>query len=186
MISQKNVFKQKNRTNSTRQEKNIIDIQKQQKEQEQSQISHNFPKNTTPTEQQLERYLRTGKVSRVHSKHQSPNSKKFQPFKHENVEEVLHIWLKQKSQQDARINLLCLKIKATQLAQEFGVQFEPSDSWLNRFKSRHNLLKKEEEFNGPTAVQSLRTIMSKTRWELRWDSFRFYVGWSPDPLTPLL
>ena len=30
------------------------------------------------------------------------------------------------------------------------------------------------KFNGHAAVQSLRTIMSKTRWELRWNSFSFY------------
>ena len=75
---------------------------------------------------------------------QSPTAKKFRPFKHENVDEALHMWLKQKSKQDARINLPCLKTKATQLAQEFGEQFEPSDSWLNRFKSRHNLKFKKE------------------------------------------
>ena len=76
---------------------------------------------------------------------QSPTAKKFRPFKHENVDEALHMWLKQKSKQDARINLPCLKTKATQLAQEFGEQFEPSDSWLNRFKSRHNLKFKKEQ-----------------------------------------
>ena len=42
----------------------------------------------------------------------------------------------------------------------------------------------KKEFNGPTAVQSLRTIVSKTQWELRWDSLRKKFGWSP-PLPGL-
>ena len=45
----------------------------------------------------------------------------------------------------------------------------------------------KKEFNGPTAVQSLRNIVSKTRWELRWVSFLF-KSWMvpPPPWTPLI
>ena len=46
---------------------------------------------------------------------QSHTSKRLRRFKHENVDEALHMWIKQKSKQDARLNLPCLKTKATQL-----------------------------------------------------------------------
>ena len=49
---------------------------------------------------------------------QSTSSKRFRPFKHDDVDEVLHIWTKQKLDLDARMNLPLLKAKATMLAEE--------------------------------------------------------------------
>ena len=49
---------------------------------------------------------------------QSTSSKRFRPFKHDGVDEVLHIWTKQKLDLDARMNLPLLKAKATMLAEE--------------------------------------------------------------------
>ena len=76
---------------------------------------------------------------------QSPSSKRFRPFKHDDVDEALHIWTKQKLDQDARMNLPFLKAKATMLAEEMGFEFEPTDSWLNRFKTRHGLRFKRDQ-----------------------------------------
>ena len=84
--------------------------------------------------------------SRATLETQSPKSKKFRPYKHENVDEALHMWHKQKTErQDARLHLPLLKEKASELAQKFGEEFEPSDSWLNRFKSRHSMKFKKEQ-----------------------------------------
>ena len=43
---------------------------------------------------------------------QSPSSKRFRPFKHDDVDEALYLWVKQKLDQDARLNLPLLKAKA--------------------------------------------------------------------------
>ena len=47
---------------------------------------------------------------------QSPSSKRFRPFKHDDVDEALYLWVKQKLDQDARLNLPLLKAKAVMLA----------------------------------------------------------------------
>ena len=105
---------------------------------------------------------------------QSPPSKRFRPFKHDDVDEALHIWTKQKLDQDARMNLPLLKAKATMLAEEMGFEFEPTDSWLNRFKTRHGLRfkcdqgeqqnvdneKKKKNLMGLSAFQSVHAIVT--------------------------
>lgn len=70
--------------------------------------------------------------------------KRKRPFKEEDVDAALEMWIKSKLEQDARLNLPILKTKATELARELGHDFVPSDSWLNRFKDRHNLKFKRE------------------------------------------
>ena len=85
---------------------------------------------------------------------QSPSSKRFRPFKHDDVDEALYLWVKQKLDQDARLNLPLLKAKAVMLAKEMGHDFEPSDSWLERFKARHGIRVFNDTYS-PTAYQNI-------------------------------
>ena len=66
------------------------------------------------------------------------------------MDEALYLWVKQKLDQDARLNLPLLKAKAVMLAKEMGHDFEPSDSWLEIFKVRHGLKFKKEQTNNRT------------------------------------
>ena len=70
--------------------------------------------------------------------------KRKRTFKEEDVDAALFLWTKQKLEQNARLNLPIMKTKATELAKELGHDFEPTDGWLNRFKSRHGLKFKKE------------------------------------------
>ena len=64
------------------------------------------------------------------------------------MDESLNIWLKQKGQQNARLNSSQLSYKASQLSKEFGSEFTPSTSWINRFKKRHGYVYKREHGEG--------------------------------------
>lgn len=70
--------------------------------------------------------------------------KRKRPFKEEDVDSALFLWVKAKLQQDARLNLPILKAKATELAKKFDHEFVPSVGWLDRFKERHGLRFKKE------------------------------------------
>ncbi|KAK3762435.1 hypothetical protein RRG08_009825 [Elysia crispata] len=60
------------------------------------------------------------------------------------MENALKIWLEQKNEQYARINAPLLKEKATQLASQMGLEFHPTEGWMNRFKHRNGLSFKRE------------------------------------------
>ena len=54
--------------------------------------------------------------------------KRKRPFKEEDVERALKIWLDQKNEQHARVNAPLLKEKARQIAEKIGHTFELSPS----------------------------------------------------------
>ena len=86
--------------------------------------------------------------ARINNETQSPTSARYRGFKHEEVDESLNLWVRQKTKQDARLNNALLITKATELAKGFGADFVPSDSWINRFKKRHGLVFKKDQGEG--------------------------------------
>ncbi|RXM30694.1 Tigger transposable element-derived protein 3 [Acipenser ruthenus] len=60
------------------------------------------------------------------------------------VGDALWLWYCQKLAQSAHISRPVLKQKATQLAIERGKEFNPSDGWLNCWKTRHNVVQRKE------------------------------------------
>lgn len=60
------------------------------------------------------------------------------------VDEALFEWFKQKGPQGARISGPILIVKATQIASADGREFTPSPSWLQWWRSRHNIVWKKE------------------------------------------
>ncbi|MGH0149880.1 UNVERIFIED_CONTAM: hypothetical protein FKN15_016277 [Acipenser sinensis] len=60
------------------------------------------------------------------------------------VGDALWLWYCQKLAQGAHISGPVLKQKATQLAIERGKEFNPSDGWLSRWKTRHTMIQRKE------------------------------------------
>ena len=85
---------------------------------------------------------------RIQDETQSPTSKRKRHFKFENIDAGLNIWINQKGQQNARLNNAQIQFKASKLAEEAGVEFSPSVSWINRCKKRHGYVYKREHGEG--------------------------------------
>ena len=73
------------------------------------------------------------------------NRKRQRAGKEEEVGSALFLWFQQKLSQGARLSGPLLKQKATELAAAEGTEFTPSDGWLSRWKSRHNIAYKKEQ-----------------------------------------
>ncbi|XP_070550158.1 tigger transposable element-derived protein 4-like [Ptychodera flava] len=73
------------------------------------------------------------------------NRKRQRAGKEEEVGSALFLWFQQKISQGARLSGPLLKQKATELAAAEGSEFTPSDGWLSRWKSRHNIAYKKEQ-----------------------------------------
>lgn len=64
--------------------------------------------------------------------------------KESDVGDALYMWFKRQLTQGERVSGPLLKEKAQQLAADLGHNFIPSEGWLSRFKSRHNIAFKRE------------------------------------------
>ena len=76
-------------------------------------------------------------IKRSDEETQPGKYKRKRTFKSEDVDGALNLWVHQKLKQNARLNNTILTAKATQLATEKGLEFIPSNSWVDRFKARH-------------------------------------------------
>uniref|UniRef100_A0A4W3I794 ATG16 autophagy related 16-like 1 (S. cerevisiae) n=1 Tax=Callorhinchus milii TaxID=7868 RepID=A0A4W3I794_CALMI len=75
----------------------------------------------------------------------NPNRKRKRKGKDIEVEDALLLWFQQAMVEGARISGPMLKMKAKEFAEDLGHDdFEPTDGWLSRWKTRNNIVSKKD------------------------------------------
>ena len=92
--------------------------------------------------------------------------KRKRSYQNEEVDEALNLWVHQTFKQMYQLNNALLSAKATQLAANFGIEFIPSYSWIERFKARHGICYRnyqgERKHNDDVAEGNYRDTTLKT------------------------
>ncbi|KAJ8252268.1 hypothetical protein COCON_G00215800 [Conger conger] len=85
--------------------------------------------------------------------------------KEKHIDHKLLMWARQQLAEGVQVSCATLKQRATELAQAEGTAFTPSDSWITRWRDRHNIAnrrrkqKNPEQTRAPAAVDWKATIL---------------------------
>ncbi|KAJ8344476.1 hypothetical protein SKAU_G00318050 [Synaphobranchus kaupii] len=85
--------------------------------------------------------------------------------KEKHIDHKLLMWARQQLAEGVQVSCASLKQRATELAQAEGTTFTPSDSWITRWRDRHNIAsrrrkqKNPERANSPAVVDWKATVL---------------------------
>ena len=86
----------------------------------------------------------TKKITDDHRNNINPSRKRFRESSQKDVEDVLLRWFKQAKTRGMPISGPMLQQKAEDLAQSMGISFDPSLSWVQRWRERQGIVFKTQ------------------------------------------